>query len=110
MRFETTPKMSTYLLYLGVGEFEFLDDKYNDVAIRVVTTAGKKEQGRFSLENTKKFLKYFEDFSGISTEVDWNDTKFVISPSADNPIVVGDASVFESFILNVVVSPANNSL
>jgi len=65
VRFETTPKMSTYLLYLGVGEFEFLEDKYNDVAIRVVTTAGKKEQGRFSLENTKKFLKYFEDFSGI---------------------------------------------
>src|SRR3989344_1239722 len=57
VRFETTPKMSTYLLYLGVGEFEFLEDKYNDVAIRVVTTAGKKEQGRFSLENTKKFLK-----------------------------------------------------
>src|SRR3989338_5613682 len=44
IKFVTTPLMSTYLLYLGVGEFEFLEDAYpsevNDEYKN--TSAGKK--------------------------------------------------------------------
>lgn len=63
--FHRTPKMSTYLLYLGVGEFEFLEDKLDKISIRIATTPGKKEQCKFALDLTKKFLSYFQEYSGI---------------------------------------------
>ncbi len=65
VRFHKTPRMSAYLLYIGIGEFEFIEGRANDVAIRVYTVPGKKEQGRFALEAAKKFLPYFEKYSGV---------------------------------------------
>ncbi len=65
LKFAPTPKMSTYLLYIGVGEFEFLEDKYRDVLIRVITTPGKKEGGLFALDFTKKCLEFYEDYFAI---------------------------------------------
>lgn len=65
VRFHKTPKMSTYLLYLGIGEFEFLEDMLGGISLRVFTLPGKKEQGRFALDMAKKFLSYFQDYSGI---------------------------------------------
>ncbi len=63
--FQKTPIMSTYLLYMLVGELEFLEGKYKDKEIRIVTTPGKSKEGEFALDLTKKFLKYFEDYSEI---------------------------------------------
>jgi aminopeptidase N len=57
--------MSTYLLYLGVGEFEFLETKLRNIKIRVVTTRGKKSKAKLSLELTKKFLAEYEKYFGI---------------------------------------------
>ena len=65
-KFDTTPIMSTYLLYLGVGEFEFIQSKSGKTLVRVITTQGKKHQGRLSLEFTKQFLSYFEKYFKIS--------------------------------------------
>src|SRR3989344_1853772 len=58
VKFDKTPKMSTYLLYFAVGEFEFVEDHTDNVKIRVYSTPGKKEQCRFALELSKKFLEY----------------------------------------------------
>lgn len=63
--FQKTPKMSTYLGYLGIGDFEFLEDNYKSIKLRAVTTPGKSKDCKFALNCTKKFLKYFEEFSGI---------------------------------------------
>ncbi|MEM2138557.1 MAG: M1 family metallopeptidase [Candidatus Woesearchaeota archaeon] len=71
--FETTPIMSTYLVYLSAGLFEWIEDKLinkienkeKETLIRVITTPGKKEQGKFALELGKKFLKYYEDYFQI---------------------------------------------
>ncbi|MGV8142639.1 MAG: M1 family metallopeptidase [Candidatus Pacearchaeota archaeon] len=63
--FKTTPKMSVYLFYLGVGDFEFLEDNYKGVKLRVVTTPSKSDKGRFALEQTKKYLEFFEKYSEI---------------------------------------------
>jgi tricorn protease interacting factor F2/3 len=38
--FQKTPLVSTYLIYLGVGEFEYLTGKAGKIQIRVVTTKG----------------------------------------------------------------------
>lgn len=66
LKFARTPIMSTYLLYLGVGDFEHVEDKLGKVSIRVVTTKGKKEQGRLALEFVKKFLSYYQEYFGIA--------------------------------------------
>ena len=65
VEFERTPVMSTYLLYLGVGEFEFLETKLRNIKIRVVTTRGKKKKAKLSLDLTKKFLSEYEKYFGI---------------------------------------------
>ncbi|MBI2971681.1 MAG: M1 family metallopeptidase [Candidatus Aenigmarchaeota archaeon] len=63
--FERTPRMSTYLLYMAAGEFEFLEGSSRGTKMRIVTLPGKKEQAAFALDIAKKFLGYFEDYSGI---------------------------------------------
>ena len=39
--FERTPIMSTYLLYLGVGEFEYIETNYEIFKFVLLTTKGK---------------------------------------------------------------------
>jgi len=64
-KFYSTPIMSTYLLYLGVGELEFLQGRLGKTMIRIVTTKGKKNLGKLSLQFTKQFLKWYEDYFKI---------------------------------------------
>ena len=64
-KFAKTPVMSTYLVYLGVGEFEYLSSKTGKTQIRVVTTKGNKSKGLFSLSLGKRLLKSYEDYFGI---------------------------------------------
>ncbi|MEW6589130.1 MAG: M1 family metallopeptidase, partial [Thermoproteota archaeon] len=64
-KFARTPIMSTYLLYLGVGEFEFLSGKMGKTVIRIATTKGNSSKGKFSLDICKKLLKAYEDYFGI---------------------------------------------
>jgi Aminopeptidase N len=63
--FLPTPKMSTYLLYLGIGKFEEIKDKYKNIDIIVATPKGKISKGRFALEIAKKFLEFYEKYYGI---------------------------------------------
>jgi aminopeptidase N len=65
--FERTPVMSTYLLAWAIGDFEyveaFTERKYNgkNIPVRVYTTKGLKEQGRFALDNCYKIVDYFSE-------------------------------------------------
>jgi aminopeptidase N len=69
--FEKTPKMSTYLAAWAVGDFEYVEAhterKYNgkNMPVRVYSTRGLKEQGRFALEHAHKTLDYFSEIFGI---------------------------------------------
>lgn len=69
--FETSPKMSTYLLAWAVGDFEYVETEtkreYNGspIPVRVYTTKGLKEQGRFALENAAKVVDYFSEVFDI---------------------------------------------
>ena len=63
--FQRTPIMSTYLLYLGVGEFEYLHGKLRNIKLRIVTTKGNKNKGKLSLQFTKQFLSEYEKYFGI---------------------------------------------
>src|SRR3989344_4181595 len=64
-KFQTTPKMSTYLLYLGVGKFEYLENNSSRVKIRVYTVPGKKNLGKMALDYAQRFLDYFDNYFGI---------------------------------------------
>ncbi|MHA7647078.1 M1 family metallopeptidase [Nitrosopumilus sp. S4] len=64
-KFSKTPIVSTYLIYLGVGEFEYLTGKVGKIQIRVITTKGNKSKGKFSLELGKKLLTSYEKYFGI---------------------------------------------
>ena len=64
-KFEKTPVMSTYLVYLGVGEFEYLRGKTGKTMIRIVTTKGNKSKGKFALDLAKKLLNAYEKYFGI---------------------------------------------
>lgn len=66
LKFSTSPIMSTYLVALVVGEFDFVEGKSLDgVQIRVFTPVGKKVQGEFALEVATKALPYFKDYFRI---------------------------------------------
>ena len=66
VKFATTPKMSTYLVFIGVGNFEFIEAISRDRPVRVIASPGKaKAHGKFALDFGVKSLEYCEDWFGI---------------------------------------------
>ncbi|PWU15173.1 MAG: aminopeptidase [Verrucomicrobia bacterium] len=65
VHFDATPPMASYLVVLVTGELETLEDSFEGVKLRIVTTEGKKEQGRYALESAKKILGYYNQYFGI---------------------------------------------
>ncbi len=63
--FMRTPKMSTYLVYFGIGRFERLRGRYGKVELNVVTVPGKIRLAGTALEFGKIFLRYYESYFGI---------------------------------------------
>src|SRR5215467_239556 len=65
IKFATTPKMSSYLVALLVGDFEYIEGSADGIPIRVWATPGKKELGRFALEAAEQCMRYFDHYFGI---------------------------------------------
>ena len=63
--FEQTPKMSTYLVFFGVGEFEFTTDE-KDERVRVATLPGMQQFARFGADLGRKSLEFSESYYGIA--------------------------------------------
>ena len=63
--FEPTPKMSTYLLFFGVGEFEFVIDDV-DKRVRAATIPGRLSYADFGLVFGRQALAYCEDYYRIA--------------------------------------------
>ena len=63
--FAKTPSMSTYLLAFIVGPFEFIEGTDSRRPVRIYTTPGKKEQGRYALDVACKSLPYYEDYFNV---------------------------------------------
>jgi aminopeptidase N len=64
VRFATSPKMSSYLLFLAVGDFERITTTVDGVEIGVVAKRGDAEHGRFALESAAQLLHYYNDYFG----------------------------------------------
>ena len=65
VRFARTAGMSSYLAALVVGNFEYIEGEADGIPIRVYSTPGKKEMGRFALEVTQFILPYYDKYFGI---------------------------------------------
>ncbi len=65
VHFSTTPKMSSYLVAVLVGHFEYIEGEADGIPIRVWTTPGKKELSTFALEAAEFNLKYYDHYFGI---------------------------------------------
>ncbi len=65
VRFATTAKLSSYLAALVVGNFEYIEGEADGIPIRVYSTPGKKEMGKFALESAEHILQYYDKYFGI---------------------------------------------
>lgn len=69
IEFQETPMMSSYLLYLGIGKFDQVEDSLGDVKIYVVAYKGKSVKGRFALDIAKKALQVYSEYLGTSYQL-----------------------------------------
>jgi len=65
IRFAATPPMPSYLNVLAAGELDLIETHVGDVQVRVVTTKGKAEYGRYALESSARILQYYNEYFGV---------------------------------------------
>jgi aminopeptidase N len=63
--FQQSPPMSSYLLFLGTGEFDRISaTAKGGTEVGVVTKKGDGEKGRFALEAQRQLLPYYNEYFG----------------------------------------------
>lgn len=62
--FGTTPKMSTYLLFVGMGELERMTKMAGDTEVGVVTGKGNVKKAQLALDASADILPYYNDYFG----------------------------------------------
>ncbi|HEY1897434.1 MAG TPA: M1 family metallopeptidase [Terracidiphilus sp.] len=65
LKFDTTPRMSTYLLAFLVGDFQCTAGEQDGVAIRVCSTPDKVALTSYSVDVAKYVLHYYNNYFGI---------------------------------------------
>ncbi|MFS2003086.1 M1 family metallopeptidase [Duganella sp. CT11-25] len=65
VRFATSPKMSTYLLFFGLGEFDRATAVVDGVELGVVTQKGALNQAQFALDSSRDVLREYNDYFGV---------------------------------------------
>ncbi len=63
--FDRTPKMSTYLVFFAVGDFQTVQEA-EDKRVRVLALPGMEPYAGFGLEFARKALEYSERYYGIA--------------------------------------------
>jgi tricorn protease interacting factor F2/3 len=64
-RFQQTPRMSTYLLYLGVGRFFEVARKDGKLNVILALPEGKKATAEYALDHAGGTVTFFERYFGI---------------------------------------------
>ncbi len=65
VRFATTPRISTYLVAMLVGDFQCTDGAQNGVPIRVCATPENAALTQWAVQTAKDSLGYYESYYGI---------------------------------------------
>ncbi|MFZ5670687.1 MAG: M1 family metallopeptidase [Pseudomonadota bacterium] len=85
-RFAVTPKMSSYLLFLAVGDFERVSRKVGEVDVGVVVKRGSTPEAGFALDAAEKLLPWYNDYFGTPYPL----------PKLDLVAVPGGAAAFSA--------------
>ncbi len=62
--FQDSPKMSSYLLFFGLGDFERIHQMVGKTEVGVIVRKGDAEKGRYALDAAVKLLGYYNDYFG----------------------------------------------
>ncbi|MGB8769290.1 MAG: M1 family metallopeptidase, partial [Candidatus Korobacteraceae bacterium] len=65
IKFSTSPKMSSYLVALTVGDWKCEHDEVDGVKLGVCTVPGKENLTHFPLEAVKAILHYYDNYYAI---------------------------------------------
>lgn len=65
VEFMETPPMSSYLLYLGVGPFDFIVERFDGKELYVASYGNRSRRGRFAVEVAKSAIKFYEEYFDI---------------------------------------------
>ncbi|KAA8921887.1 MAG: peptidase, partial [Thermoplasma sp.] len=63
VEFQDTPKMSTYLVYVGVGKFKYEYEKYRDVDL--ILASLKEIKSKYPLDMARRSIEFYENYFGI---------------------------------------------
>ena len=63
--FATSPRMSTYLLFFSLGEFDRATAKIGDVEMGVITKKGDLAKADFALKSSGPILRWYNDYFGV---------------------------------------------
>ena len=103
--------MSSYLLFLAVGEFDRITTMAAGTEIGVVTKKGDGEKGRWALEGSAQILPYYNDYFGAPYPL----PSSTILPGPGSSQFFGAMEnwgaifSFESILLNDPRSPAKSA-
>ncbi|MEI9990311.1 MAG: M1 family metallopeptidase [Rhizomicrobium sp.] len=64
VRFAPSPRMSSYLLFFGLGDFERVSQNVNGVDVGVIYKRGDAAKTAFALDAATHILSYYEDYFG----------------------------------------------
>jgi aminopeptidase N len=64
VRFQPTPRMSSYLLFFGLGDLERVTKNVDGTAVSVVIRKGEAAKARYALEAAEQLLPYYNDYFG----------------------------------------------
>ena len=107
IRFERTPKMSSYLLAMIVGDFVCRAGNADGIPIRVCSTPDKRSLTAFALEAASFELKFFNDYFGIKYPFKKLDLIGLPDFSAGAMENIGAITFRDRLLL---VDPANSSI
>ena len=62
VRFEPTPKMSSYLFYFGLGDLERLSRNVDGTTVSVVIRRGQTARGVYALDTAEQLLRFYNDY------------------------------------------------
>jgi aminopeptidase N len=65
LRFATSPKMSTYLVMMAVGDWKCISGETDGIPIRICATPDKIALGDFALEASEHIVHSFNQYYGI---------------------------------------------
>ncbi len=65
VHFAATPRMSTYLLFYGAGDFERVHREVEGIDVGVIVKRGATASAAYALDSEAQLLAYYNDYFGV---------------------------------------------